>query len=87
MLPAAPVMFSTITVWPSEDRMPSASMRANTSPGPPAANGMSMVTGCDGKSSAAAGTMPRDAPMAASDARRVRRVGMAFPRSEWRNPY
>ena len=45
MLPSAPVTFSMMTVWPSEARMRSATMRVIVSVGPPAANGTTMVMG------------------------------------------
>src|SRR5262245_20549506 len=65
MLAPAPVMFSTITGWPSDTRMRSERMRANVSVGPPAGNGTMRVTGRDGKVSACANTMlPRAAAMA-----------------------
>jgi hypothetical protein len=44
-LPAAPATFSTITGWPSDVFMRSAMIRANTSTGPPGANGTTRVTG------------------------------------------
>src|SRR3954463_15347699 len=49
MVPAAPVVFSTTTVWPRLVRNRSAKMRAMVSVGPPAANGTTSVTGRDGK--------------------------------------
>src|ERR1700731_2337421 len=49
MLPAAPATFSMPTDGPSDRCMRSAMMRANTSAGPPAANGTIMLTGRVGK--------------------------------------
>src|SRR5438067_6233807 len=49
MLPAAPVMFSTTTGWPSDTRIRSATMRAATSVGPPAAKDTAIVIGRAGK--------------------------------------
>src|SRR6478736_10321646 len=54
MLPAAPAVFSTSTVWPSVLPMRSASSRAMVSVGPPAENGTTRVTGRLGKPCAAA---------------------------------
>src|SRR5690606_38508905 len=55
MVPPAPALFSTRTVWPSVGRMASASERATLSVGPPAENGTTRVTGFEGKSAACAG--------------------------------
>src|SRR5215470_18011622 len=45
MVPAAPVGFSTMTDWPSDPFIRSASTRASASVGPPAGKGTTMVTG------------------------------------------
>ena len=51
-MPAAPVLFSTITGWPSATRSFSAMMRAGTSLGPPAGKPTSMRMVRFGKSCA-----------------------------------
>src|SRR4051812_13954961 len=56
MVPPAPPTFSTITGWPSDFRICSATMRARMSEPPPAGNGTIMVTGFDGKPCACAWT-------------------------------
>ena len=58
MVPPAPPTFSTTIGWPSDARMPSATMRAMMSVIPPGGNGTIMVTGRDGKACAAALAMP-----------------------------
>ena len=58
MVPPAPTVFSTSTVWPSDLPIGMASMRATTSVGPPAAKGTTSVTGLSGYAVwAAAGAM------------------------------
>ena len=47
-MPPAPVVFSTITGWPSNSPIRTAMMRPSTSNVPPAAKGTTMVTGRDG---------------------------------------
>ena len=49
MTPAAPLLFSTITCWPSRVDMPCARWRPNTSDGLPAGNGTMKVSGLLGK--------------------------------------
>src|SRR6185312_16335117 len=53
-MPPAPPMFSTITVWPRISPMRCAITRPSTSVGPPAANGMIIVTARSGKPAAPA---------------------------------
>ena len=47
-MPAAPVLFSTITGWPSEACIFAAISRAGTSLGPPAGNPTSRRIGFEG---------------------------------------
>src|SRR5579871_4018578 len=61
MVPAAPVVLSTITVWPSDRLIRSARMRASVSVGPPAVNGTTMVICFDGNVSARAAGAARPA--------------------------
>src|SRR5262245_31949471 len=65
-MPPAPPTFSTTTCWPSSSLMRCAMMRPMVSCGPPAANGMTIVTGRVGKSSPLAG--PSSASTAATAA-------------------
>ena len=44
-MPPAPPTFSITTCWPSSSLIRAPTMRPSTSVGPPAANGMIMVTG------------------------------------------
>src|ERR1700722_10377169 len=53
-MPPAPPTFSTITFWPSSSPTRAAMMRPSTSVGPPAANGMTIVSVRFGKSCAPA---------------------------------
>ena len=62
MVPAAPVVLSTITVWPSVRLIRSARMRASVSVGPPAVNGTTSVICFEGKVCAAARPLARAAP-------------------------
>ena len=48
VVPPAPATFSITICWPSVRDMCSATMRATTSVGPPAANGTTMVIGRSG---------------------------------------
>src|SRR5262245_24303733 len=66
-MPPAPPTFSTTTVWPSNSPMRCATMRPMVSCGPPAANGMTMVTGRVGKSWAPAGAANASAAKAAAN--------------------
>src|SRR5262245_63235267 len=54
VMPPAPPTFSTTTCWPSNSLMRCAMTRPIVSCGPPAANGMTIVTGRVGKSWAVA---------------------------------
>src|SRR6478735_12047176 len=58
MVPPAPTVLSTITVWPRGFRSASARSRAILSLGPPAANGTTSVTGLSGKSAQARVAVP-----------------------------
>src|SRR6478735_4768762 len=65
MVPPAPPTFSTITGWPSDAFMCSATMRATMSVMPPAGNGTMSVTGFDGNDCACtAKALPSIAPSA-----------------------
>src|SRR6185295_2210107 len=60
MVPPAPVVLSTTTVWPIALVMRAAMMRAIVSVGPPAENGTTIVTGLAGKPCAeAASAIPQ----------------------------
>src|SRR2546423_8858246 len=64
MLPPAPAVFSTMTGWPNDARMPSAMIRPITSVDPPGASGTTSVIGRDGKT--CAGALDTPARVAAS---------------------
>src|SRR5262249_43528433 len=66
-MPPAPPTFSTTTCWPSSSLMRCAMMRPMVSCGPPAANGMTIVTGRVGKSWALAGPISASAAAAAAN--------------------
>jgi hypothetical protein len=70
VMPPAPATFSTMTVWPKTSPMRAATMRPRISVGPPAANGMTMVSEREGKSSARAGSA--QANVAAANAATIR---------------
>src|SRR5947207_12066835 len=54
MLPPAPALFSTITLWPSVSVSDIASVRAMASVGPPGGKGTTKLMGRSGKRSASA---------------------------------
>src|SRR6185312_1070954 len=54
MLPPAPGLFSTTTLWPHASPSFWAISRPTTSSGPPGGKGTTSLTACDGKTSAAA---------------------------------
>ncbi len=65
-MPPPPGKFSTITGWPRIWVMRFAMMRPMTSVPPPAAHGITMVSGCVGQSSAKAGSKLQKAIEAAA---------------------
>src|SRR5215217_3056882 len=71
MVPPAPPTFSTITGWPSDFLMPSATTRARMSEPPPAGNGTIIVTCFDGKLCARAAVMPAEMAIASASAVRI----------------
>jgi hypothetical protein len=73
MVPLAPLKVSTTTGWPSGPCIASAMIRASVSVGPPGGNPTIMVTGRDGKISAAAG-----AATAASASSAAAKLAMRF---------
>src|SRR5215207_6246867 len=70
-MPAAPVLFSTITGWPSATRSFSAISRAGTSLGPPAGKPTTMRTVLLGNASCAAAEAANNTRHAVSAARTI----------------
>src|ERR1700680_2358456 len=86
IVPAAPLTFSTITGCPSETCILAAMIRASVSVGPPAANGNTIVMGCEGYVSEIAGPIGVRLQQAAAMADRKIRLLIMFPRQHTVSP-